>query len=740
MPPKRGPHCLAMNVTGLPTFLVSTVSPSLRAGVEPWVLEVAEQAGCDALGSVGTGIGTHVDTEGGEKMEMAAPMCTASVKLRSETGEEDDGTLEGGGTGEPPPPPKPSKSPSPGKIDEEEEEGPPPKSSGQPPTDGRPGPGGGPSEQLLPPVPPASQPPPLSLLRQTHNITGDDDNGGISVHLHVVRVLPRIMTIQPGASPYVEFWPMDAWHIPPPDKHLQLQLLQQDTMQHTKGFSWEVAGICTSLGISSMRVTLAGGSWTGLYSDEMRTTFAVHELLCQAHEQSFPGVTGRNVVALDDVLDMELALTCRRGARKQEFDATCLHRLAIKASESGTDNINNSSTTRRRKLIYSTTLDRMWTFILGHDGNSTSYGCANATVRVSYIFVTPAFVMNFKINAARHAALVGEIPFPEYTTLIPLHFSVLSGHCERVVHVLGRAALSYAADAHWRNTTLSRLSLVDTLHTFLIATASIQLPLTDLDVAGAGLKKQWCETRTAVNVTLLERDWRVWMLGCAVVVAVVLTAVAILFRGAFRGGAWIVGSAHWMLEQVERGEAKGYVRQQSQRDGAAINMEVVIKGSGGGDVATAGSGSSGVGGTSVKKRAMMANDAKIQEGRKGGRKWWTDVQGFARALSKTGAGRVYELRTLPKGGQHKAVSGGGDDEDDEEKPYVYEEEANIDEKAHYDDEERGQGAGMGDGLRTEVACDRDKSVHRHKSDSTAGATSYPSTSRARLSDASSKGA
>lgn len=650
--PKPGPHCLAMNSTALPNSLIGSITPTLRAGVEPWALSVAMQAGCDALASVGTEVGTHI--ESGKQVEMAAPVCTEAVALRRGRGRppapppEDD---DGGGVGELPPllvvPLRPSSSEEDGSGRQSPQPPSPQSGTGPPATQG---------EGQRRPRPKPPQPPPLQ--RQS-----SDEDDGVSVHIKVINVTPRIMSIKPGISPFVEMLPLDAGHIPVRGANPQLEPPDEDSDPQSRARSWEVEGACTRMGISSLRVTLSTGSWTGLYSDQTRTAFAVRELLCAAHARAYPEATGDGIVALDDVVGMQAALRCRHGNGHQDFEPTCLHQLAINASDGSSmmgDGSRNNAT-----LLYSTTVDRMWTFVLGLDDDSPSYACVNATVRVSYVLVTARFIMKFKVRAAKAAERLGDPPFPQFPTLVPVHYAVVSGHCERVIHVLGRAALSYAADAHWRNTTLSSLPLVDTLHTFLIATASIQLPLTDLDVTpGLGLAEQWCLTRTAIEVTEIERDWRFWLLVAAVIVSTVLAVVAAGFRGAFRGGAWGVGSAHWTMEQVEKGHAQVFAlhhhhhhhdqeQQQQQQhtrqqNTGGVHLEVVIKGN---DV---NAGTSGLG----KRKTTGTGQGRAM--RQGSMRWW-DVQELTRSLSHSGTPLVYELHTtaMPSVQQQQQQQGSG---------------------------------------------------------------------------------
>lgn len=620
--PKPGPHCLAMNSTALPNTLVGSITPTLRAGVEPWALAVAMQSGCDALASVGTEVGTHI--ESGQKVDMAAPLCTEAVALSRRSGRppatppEDDDDDGGGALPLLPPPPSMGDDGESPQSSSRQSENRPPTAQGR--GDLRPH-----RQQLS------------SLQRQSTDL---DD--GISIHMNAIKVSPRIMSVKPGLSPYVEMWPLDARHIPARGMHPNLEPIDEDSDPESRPSTWEVAGVCTRMGISSMRLVLGSGSWTGLFSDQTRTEFAVHELLCAAHAATHPKATGDGIVALDEVVGIEAALRCRHGDRHQDFEPTCLHQLAINASDDAAMASNKNTT-----LLYSTNVNRMWTFILGLKASSPSYACVNATVRVSYVIVTADFIMKFKVRAAEAAERLGDPPFPQFPTLIPVHYSVISGHCERVVHVLGRAALSYAADALWRNTTLSSLSLVETLHTLLIATASIQLPLTDLDVtSGTDLDEQWCLTRAAIDVTEIERDWRFWLLVTAVVVSFVLAVVAVGFRASFRGGAWGVGSAHWTLEQVEKGKAQAYgqfqqPQQQSGEEGS-VHLEVVVKGN---------DASAGGGGAGMTKRKTMSATAKGQgAGSSGGAspegsmRWW-DVQELTRSLSNSGTPLVYELHT-----------------------------------------------------------------------------------------------
>lgn len=640
--PKSGPHCLAMNSTVLPNSLIGSITPTLRAGVEPWALSVAMQVGCDALASVGTQVGTHI--ESGQKVEMAAPVCTDSVTLRKN---------RSGRKG------KAWRLPAP--PTEDNRQGRQPRRRRPSPVNGRPGQGEE-NDQDRPR-------PSRSFVRRQF----DDDDNGVSVHIKVIKVAPRIMSVRPGISPFVEMWPLDARHIPARGANANLVPLDEDDESATRLSSWEVDGVCTRMGISSLRVSLSSGSWTGLFSDHTRTAFAVRELLCTAHAATYPNATGDRIVPLDRVVGIDTAMGCRHGDRNQDFEPTCLHQLARDVSSSpssdgddpstSTDDGNSTSTTtnnnnNRTTLLFSTDVDRMWTFVLGLGANRPSYACANATVRVSYVLMSPEFILKFKSRAAEAAKRLGDPTFPEYPTLVPVHYDVVSGHCERVVHVLGRAALSYAADAHWRKTTLSSLSLVDTLHTFLIATASIQLPLTDLDVASTlPLREQWCLTREAIDVTEVAKDWRFWMLVSAVSMSCALAAVAAAFRGAFRGGAWTVGSAHWTLQMVENGQAQATalspVHQHRGPGGAgaggagkeeegAVHLEVVVKGK---DVQNRMAQTAGV---TKRKKGASAGGREDTATRRGSLHWW-DMQELRRSMSTGGSAVVYELHTTAIG-------------------------------------------------------------------------------------------
>lgn len=140
-----------------------------------------------------------------------------------------------------------------------------------------------------------------------------------------------------------------------------------------------------------------------------------------------------------------------------------------------------------------------------------SYACIDATVRFEYIFLSSAFVLPHSPTDMQ-----------ERPVLVPVSFSVASGHCEQTIHVLARAALVYSADAEWRRTLIAHYTTrLQRYHMLMIATATSIFPLDKLRHVQVN---ESCYVRRVQEVTAMYRDWRttllLFVISCTLLIAV----------------------------------------------------------------------------------------------------------------------------------------------------------------------------------------------------------------------------
>lgn len=344
---------------------------------------------------------------------------------------------------------------------------------------------------------------------------GPEKEINIQVKIRDLLISRNRLAARPGQTAYVEMWPVDSVMIPPP-RRIRLGPKFKETK-----------GICNENGISSFLFALTHtAGWIGIFSSEIRTAHAVHELVCKSHMDTYGNETEDRIHIIDEEIGLEEALSCRQNYADtlDRFNPSCLESLA-------------------QSKTYSANITAVWALTYGDGDNEPSYACVNVTVEVRYLFVSPTFMTAFDSSAT-----------VEYPVIIPFSFSILDGHCEVTAHVLARSALVYAADANYRKTTIAEVGLLRLYHLYMIATASVQIPITTIL---RNNDKGLCSLRKVYEVTVVERDWRLVFLIVTMVVALLIWIAGGALRYRYNNMPWGLGSAHWAFEQLESAFSQG---------------------------------------------------------------------------------------------------------------------------------------------------------------------------------------
>lgn len=280
------------------------------------------------------------------------------------------------------------------------------------------------------------------------------------------------------------------------------------------GPEYEGEGPCGSKGISTYLAGLRHG-WITLHANAHNVSVSVMESVCRQH--------------LGPVIPIpsDLAERCSN-LKVKELDLSCVY------------------TQTSKENIHSAAIGDTSAIFIGESSADPSYACLNASIRIDYVFL-PA--MMFTKMAP---PILVTMP-----VLVPLRVAATSGYCERTVHVLGRAALVYSANAEWLNSELSELDRRSRYHAFMIAVSSSQFPLANIhsslprsSVGDYAESDTPCLLRGVSDVTLVPWDWCLWLLILGVSVACITMIVGLALRLIFAGESWKVGSAQWSLTRL----------------------------------------------------------------------------------------------------------------------------------------------------------------------------------------------
>lgn len=348
---------------------------------------------------------------------------------------------------------------------------------------------------------------------------GPDKEINIQIQLKEFKVDRNRLSVKPGKTSYVEMLPVDSASIPPTRRGLPGVLFE------------EQKGMCTEIGISSFPFALTHSiDWIGIFSNEPHTVHAIHELICKSHMITYRNETGENINVVDEDIGLEQSLSCSPGhstenrTRLELFNPSCLESLS-------------------QSKTYSAIISEVWALVLGEDPETPSYACVNVTVEVRYLFVSRTFITAFTTEAT-----------VEYPVLVPFSISILSGHCEITANVVARSALVFAADANYRKTPLSDVGLLRLYHLYMMATATVQIPLTSILQGNSTVP---CSLRKVYEGTEVKWDWRLGFLIATAIVAGLICLVAVALRYRYNRVPWDLGSAHWAFEQLEKTISEG---------------------------------------------------------------------------------------------------------------------------------------------------------------------------------------
>lgn len=283
---------------------------------------------------------------------------------------------------------------------------------------------------------------------------------------------------------------------------------RSDEINHTAGRQEDATSVvCTKRGISPFQ-TFRRRRWVtnSIDADDLR--FFEHEKLCVAHgEQSVRVLSDETVSSC--VLD------------RRWVNVTCVRNVA---NDSGKD------------FIFSVEIPNVALLLGGKEATDSSYACPDVTARLHYTFISASML--------KSGAKTEGLP-----TLLPLRVETVSGHCERVVHVLGRAALLHSAAIEWSSGELMRLDRLSRFHALELTLAASTLGERVRALIPRDSSKT-CELRKIDVVTVIAKDWRLVFLLIAVGVCSTVMVYGLVSRLWFTGYAWSVGSLTWTFGKV----------------------------------------------------------------------------------------------------------------------------------------------------------------------------------------------
>lgn len=274
----------------------------------------------------------------------------------------------------------------------------------------------------------------------------------------------------------------------------------------------EGQGPCGMKGISTYMVGLTHG-WMTAYANSRNISTFVMETICEQHSTV---VTPIAVNLTDRCANYDMNI----------LDVACIY-----------DGLPPN-------LIRSAVIHDTAAIFVGKEAIDPSYACINASIRIDYTLISP------DLFAKMTPPTILTMP-----VLIPLHLAVQRGYCERTVHVLGRAALVYSADAEWLDTRLRKLNRRMRYHAYMVTVASAQFPLTQVNESLTGFSatpetNEPCLLKGINDVTLVPWNWCLWLLILGVSATAIVTVLGITMRLVFAGETWRVGSAQWSLSRL----------------------------------------------------------------------------------------------------------------------------------------------------------------------------------------------
>lgn len=286
--------------------------------------------------------------------------------------------------------------------------------------------------------------------------------------------------------------------------------------------------------------------WRSALADGKDLSNMIYYELCRLH--------GNKAVV---TIPLSAEISCSQDATVFEqydsgyiFDPTCIRDSATRM---GIDGVSHTALLENISVQFH------------YDNGTRSFACLDAAVEVSYVFVSGAFVR-------RSGAETQDI---SASTIVPVSVAVLSGHCERTLNVLGRAALLFSADAEWRNPNISTKCRKVRYHGNMMSVTTSLFPLDEIKQDISGSKKirkgidditddpyfpdvrsarSQCHVRVVRQATeiMIDASFISLVIAAVVCALLVITGIGLRLTVWANGHLWQVGSAKWALEEIER--------------------------------------------------------------------------------------------------------------------------------------------------------------------------------------------
>lgn len=300
---------------------------------------------------------------------------------------------------------------------------------------------------------------------------------------------------------------------------------QSELVEDFKSYTEATDGPCISRNISALR-TAVYIRWRSRCAQSRRVMQAVHDSICESHPS--------DLSATRPLRATEVQGCAYLGIPINNIDVACIR--------STIEMISSSENVPKSKLVFKTQLSNVSFLTYGMDRVDPSYACADSTVSIEYTVIDHDLFPTIRSTCT-----------PQHPVIFPLGYEVLSGHCERTIHVLARAALMNSADAEWRRTEFSELDRVKRYYLFLMSLSSSLFPLKNADVQPTDVSTP-CLVHEVKSVTLVQKDWTLYFFISAILFSTILMVSAWLFRFYFSSSSWYIGSGNWSLGQIENGD------------------------------------------------------------------------------------------------------------------------------------------------------------------------------------------
>lgn len=317
---------------------------------------------------------------------------------------------------------------------------------------------------------------------------------------------------------------------------------QSEMVEDHRSYTEATEGPCISRNISALR-TAPSRRWRSRYAQSRRVMQAVHDSICESHPTN---LSETRSLRINEVQDCGI-----EGDRIHELNLHCIR--------SRIENISAFENVPISKLVFNVQLQNVSFLSFGMDRVDPSYACVDSTVSVQYTVIDHDFFPAIKSTCT-----------PKHPVIVHLGYEVISGHCERTVHALARAALMNSADAEWRKTEFSMLDRIKRYYLFLMSLSSSLYPLSNVDVQPNDVRSP-CMVHEVRSITILQNDWTLYFLISALLISILLLLGAFIFRFYFSSSSWEIGSGNWSLEQIQKDDMGSGTQQYEN-----VDLEIVV--------------------------------------------------------------------------------------------------------------------------------------------------------------------